>query len=1026
MAGTATPFDTKLRQSDSSTTTTTATKKARPPPAPPAAPSAPQPRRTKPRPDGPDPNVFSLPTVQCPVCSRDVPVPSTSVSPDEALSEHLDSRRCRPIAESQTVIEIDCSDDGEEDAWKLDFVGVDSSDDDDDGSMEDDLHDDDLHDDDLLDDDPWFNAVNHVVQRSSSKPAPTSSSTSSYTPPPKTKDDMHPADFDDRVKSWVAAQDGTNSALQDHVGGDAPPPGPATLRNGLVVPAYINDRLFEYQRTGLRWMWELHCQGAGGIVGDEMGLGKTVQVSAFLGTMAVNKKLDSVLVIVPATMLQHWLNELAQWAPGLRRVLLHKSGEEKGGSLRKEVAPVLRHLDKWLAKRRKTLAEEARERRNGVEIFGDSDSDDEEKKKPIDVGAAYVVVTTYDALRREDHEVLLMHPWSYAIMDEGQKIRNPDTSITLATKQLRTVHRLLLSGTPIQNNLRELWSLFDFVFPGRLGTLPAFETEFSEPIKVGGYANATPMQVQLAYRCALVLKDLINPYLLRRQKKDIKEVLRMPGKTEQTLFIRLSPRQRQLYEQYIMGSEVQAVNEGRMRCFRPIGILRKLCNHPDLVSEDDLQEGRLEERILKEEDKAEVIEDDDEGSFEDPFASSDEDDEEEDADPNSFVNRSGKLQVLAKILPLWKKEGHRVLIFCQTRQMLNLIERFVKRKGLVFRRMDGNTAVGARQGLIDRFNGDESIFGMLLTTKTGGVGVNFTGASRIILFDPDWNPQTDKQANERAWRFGQKKEVTVYRMITAGTIEEKIYHRQIFKTNLSNKVLQDPRQRRLFSQNDLKDFFTLKAEGSEGITETGDLMGGVGVIDQGSVDVVGGEGVVEDRTLEKVMKSSGLAGVFDHDFVDTSSDRSLVAREMEDKAKSVARRAAAALKASVGPAPAAAGANPDMVPTFTGRFGGGGASAGILAQIGARAREVATAGASRGMEEGALPLTDNYTRLMHRLKNFIIINGGERGLSGGGPTTDQLLKEFSSVPDRDAAIFKRMLNTLAARKGARWKLREEV
>jgi DNA excision repair protein ERCC-6 len=215
------------------------------------------------------------------------------------------------------------------------------------------------------------------------------------------------------------------------------------------------------------------------------------------------------------------------------------------------------------------------------------------------------------------------------------------------------------------------------------------------------------------------------------------------------------------------------------------------------------------------------------------------DDDFSDDGPNSFVNRSGKLQILSKILPLWKKEGHRVLIFCQTRQMLTLIERFVQRRNLTFRRMDGNTAVGARQGLVDRFNNDpyvrsrkegrrcapppcsrflrahpRSIFGMLLTTKTGGVGVNFVGANRIILFDPDWNPQTDKQANERAWRFGQKKDVTVYRLITAGTIEEKIYHRQIFKTALSNKILQDPRQRRLFSHNDLKDFFTLKVRAS--------------------------------------------------------------------------------------------------------------------------------------------------------------------------------------------------------------------
>jgi len=517
------------------------------------------------------------------------------------------------------------------------------------------------------------------------------------------------------------------------------------------------------------------------------------------------------------------------------------------------------------------------------------------------------------------------------------------------------------------------------------------------------------------------------------------------------LLRRLSSRQRQLYESFIMGSEVAAVVRGRMRCFRAIGVLRKLCNHPDLVCDDEEATARFLREggdLKKAGEGGDDDGDDDDGEgnksdFDDPFEdSSDEEDEEE--NPHSFANRSGKLMILAKILPLWKKEGHRVLIFCQTRQMLNLIERFVRKKGLVFKRMDGNTAVGSRQPLVDRFNNDESIFGMLLTTKTGGVGVNFVGANRIILFDPDWNPQTDRQANERAWRFGQKKSVTVYRLITAGTIEEKIYHRQIFKTALSNKVLQDPRQRRLFSRNDLKDFFTLKAdgasvkEGGDGYTETGDLMRGAGVVEagergageeeggggggekrradalrgrKGDVSAGEGEGASEDRTLEKVMKSKGLAGVFDHDFVDTSSNRSVAAKEIEDRAKDIAKRAAAAIRNSVeeagiggGPREGGGGRGAEMVPTFTGRFGGGGggAAAGILAQITARQAEIATAGASRSGAgktgpEAPLGPADDFTKLMRRLKTFVVVNGGEPGLAGGGPTTDQLLREFRDV-----------------------------
>mmetsp|Transcript_699 Transcript_699/g.1070 ORF Transcript_699/g.1070 Transcript_699/m.1070 type:complete len:218 (+) Transcript_699:773-1426(+) len=214
--------------------------------------------------------------------------------------------------------------------------------------------------------------------------------------------------------------------------------------------------------------------------------------------------------------------------------------------------------------------------------------------------------------------------------------------------------------------------------------------------------------------------------------------------------------------------------------------------------------------------------------------------------------------------------------------------------------MGGNTNVAARQQLVDTFNEDDSYFGMLMTTRTGGVGLNFTGADRIILYDSDWNPQTDAQARERAWRYGQKKPVTVYRLITAGTIEEKIYQRQIFKTALSNKVLQDPRQRRLFSQRDLKDLFTLKADvgslakGGQGLTETGQLSRGGGVVDP---DEKLSPATDDKDALESVMKSKGLAGVFDHDFVDDpSSKKSASALEMEQQAKRIASEATRALR----------------------------------------------------------------------------------------------------------------------------------
>ena len=439
--------------------------------------------------------------------------------------------------------------------------------------------------------------------------------------PPKSIDDIDEFDYEDRVDDWVEHGLQRMGTMAERDSTEIPP-GAVVYEGGLEVPAWINDRLFPYQRTGVRWMWELHCQGAGGIVGDEMGLGKTVQVSSYLGAMAANRLLDSVLIIAPATMLAHWLSELAVWAPGLRRIMIHRSGESDGIS-RVISRGMLRSLQKWLRNARRDRVNEA--------IDEDDYNDSKEHAFP---GTGYALVTTYESIRRSDEWT--NHPWSYVVMDEGQKIRNPDADVTLACKRLRTPHRLLLSGTPIQNDLRELWSLFDFVFPGRLGTLPAFEAEFADPIKRGGYSNASPMVVQLAYRCALVLRDLINPYMLRRQKKDVKEVNRMPGKTEQVLFCRLSSKQRSLYEEYLRSDEVMGVMRGAVKVLKAVTVLRKICNHPDLVT------GPNGDSILGDDDECSSSEDED-------FY-----------DKEKLADRSGKLKVLSRILPLWHKQGHKV------------------------------------------------------------------------------------------------------------------------------------------------------------------------------------------------------------------------------------------------------------------------------------------------------------------------------------------------------------------------------
>jgi DNA excision repair protein ERCC-6 len=913
----------------------------------------------------------SIQSVVCPLCQQDVSTPDPTQT-DTVLSHHMDEcqhrRSSRMTSRATAVNEHD------------------------------------------VQPEEWVDPGRRASKARTTKPK---AKKKAYNPNPKASppalDDLEEWVYEDRVDNWIESGLSRMKKMKERDASDALP-GAEDYPGGLWMPAWINDRLFEYQRAGVKWMWDLREQEAGGIVGDEMGLGKTVQVASFLGLLAASRKLKSVLIIAPATMLQHWLNELAIWAPGLRRVLIHPSGEVDGLS-RTVSANLLNTLATWLRQVRKDRVNEA------------IDDEDWESAEPHSFcGTGYVVVTTYENIRRNP-EIWTRHDWSYSVLDEAQKIRNPDADVTLACKRLRTPHRLALSGTPIQNDLKELWSLFDFVFPGRLGTLPAFEQEFADPIRRGGYSNASPMQVQLAYRCALVLRDLINPYLLRRQKKDVKEVSRMPGKTEHVLFCRLSQRQRMLYESFLRSDEVTKVIRGSNQMFSAITVLRKICNHADLACDPDKSsfDSFVKNGYVKE---ADLHGDDD-----DDFSDSD----DEIGDEESLTERSGKLQVLSKILPLWHKQGHRVLIFCQWKKMLNIIQHYTQLKGWKFGRLDGNTNVASRQRLVDEFNTDESYFGMLCTTRTGGVGLNLTGANRVILYDPDWNPQTDAQARARAWRFGQEREVTIYRLITAGTVEEKIYQRQIFKTALSNKVLQDPRQRRLFSQRDLKDLYTLKADtgsvrsGGDGLTETGTATKFVGVVDP---DVEPAQETSRDdsETLKTVLKSKGLAGVFDHHFLDPDSSRkSMTVREMEDQAKRVAREAANALSQSTA-------SQKQFTPTWTGsnetapnRFGssnssrkglaagpgggstGLGSSSSLLASLRQRNAAVKSGGATDPPSEEA----KKYAKLLSRIKQFVSLRR---------PSTDQILQEFDSESDRDAAIFRRLLKSVASVEKGRWYL----
>lgn len=525
--------------------------------------------------------------------------------------------------------------------------------------------------------------------------------------------------------------------------------------NGLRSPKWLWQALYPYQHRCVQWLWGLHQQKMGGILADEMGLGKTIQIIAYLAILhhsgvlqnlkVQNTSLSSaspprtggILIVCPATLISQWRNEIHLWYPPLRVCIMHQLNEV--------------------------------ERREAI-------------KQASNQGG--ILITSYETMRISI-DALLEATWVIVILDEGQKIRNPHSSLTIACKRFSTAHRLLLSGSPIQNNLRELWSLFDFVCPGRLGTLPVFTEEFAQPIENGNVMGATEAKVAAAYQCALALRGLTEPCILRRTKAECMDVLHLPAKQEQVLFCHLTPEQYQLYVQFLETEQVRRAKTVSLdrknlgAVFFALSVVRKLCNHPDLLLKAN-----------------EITEDEREKS---------------DLPDLWHYDKSGKMKVLSEILKVWHKDRHRTLIFVQTVQMLEIIELWMSRVGYTHFRIDGKTPVKRRLKLIEEFNANEDIFAMLLTTRVGGVGLNIIGADRVVIFDPDWNPMTDVQARERAWRIGQTREVSVYRLVLTGTVEEKIYHRQVYKHFLAQKVLQDPRQRRFFKWNDISDLFEVPA-----------------------------------------------------------------------------------------------------------------------------------------------------------------------------------------------------------------------
>ena len=802
--------------------------------------------------------------------------------------------------------------------------------------------------------------------------------------------------------------------------------------DGYKIPGDIYPSLFDYQKTGVQWLWELYSQQVGGIVGDEMGLGKTIQAIAFLAGLHYSKKITRPTIIVaPATVMKQWVNEFHTWWPPFRVSILHTSGS---GMI--DVGRESKIEDELMTALPSPVNRKPVSRTQ------------KQAKKIVDrvANEGHILVTTYSGLQTYA-DLLIPMDWEYAVLDEGHKIRNPNTAITIYCKELKTANRIILSGTPMQNNLVELWSLFDFVFPMRLGTLVNFKQQFEFPIRQGGYANASNLQVQTAMKCAETLKDTISPYLLQRFKADVASDL--PKKSEQVLFCKLTKFQRDTYETFLESDDLKAIMNGKRQVLFGVDILRKICNHPDLQDHKHLA-----------------------------------------TKPSYNYGsgaKSGKMQVVKALLELWKEQGHKTLLFAQHRIMLDILEKLIRSiGGFKYRRMDGTTPIHSRQTLVDDFNNNPDTHVFLLTTKVGGLGVNLTGADRVIIYDPDWNPSTDVQARERAWRLGQKREVMIYRLMTAGTIEEKIYHRQLFKQFLINKILRDPKQRQTFQMKDLHDLFTLGGA-NDPATETSTLFKGTEVrfdsdktqitaarpnlhiehdaiadpsLTTTSVGNLTGVASVERfygeeeeerkaalrdgtnneaRVMEGIFARSGVQAALEHDQI--VNGRKVITADpkiIEQEARRVAAAAARELKKAGDIAKNV----PVGTPTWTGHFGEAGrpnqqqrgfgrgrgrpASSTILAGLQNRVPTNPVLNGSRSSAPSENTSEPKGVDFMKLIRNYLVTHGGQ-------VHTQMLIDHFNRYCNTPAktAEFKAMLTEIAtlekgSRGRGRWVLKDDM
>ena len=506
-------------------------------------------------------------------------------------------------------------------------------------------------------------------------------------------------------------------------------------------PAFIqNGEMRDYQVAGLNWLISLHENGISGILADEMGLGKTLQTIAFLGYLRhICGITGPHLIAVPKSTLNNWHREFKNWTPEVNVLVLQGAKDDRHALINERL------ID---------------------EKFD-------------------VCITSYEMILREKSH-LKKFAWEYIIVDEAHRIKNEESSLAQIIRMFSSRNRLLITGTPLQNNLHELWALLNFLLPDVFGDSEAFDAWFS------GQNEDQDTVVQQLHR-------VLKPFLLRRVKSDVEKSL-LPKK-ELNLYVGMSEMQVRWYQK-ILEKDIDAVNgaggkrESKTRLLNIVMQLRKCCNHPYLF----------------------------EGAEPGPPYTTDE----------HLVYNSGKMLILDQILARMKEEGSRVLIFSQMSRVLDILEDYCVFRGHQYCRIDGGTAHEDRIAAIDEYNrpGSEK-FVFLLTTRAGGLGINLTSANIVVLYDSDWNPQADLQAMDRAHRIGQTKQVKVFRFVTENAIEEKVLERAAQKLRLDQLVIQQGRAQQQVKQAASKDeLLNMIQHGAEKVFETKGATGALDDIDE--------------------------------------------------------------------------------------------------------------------------------------------------------------------------------------------------